>query len=332
MTRKNTTPTNLQVEQTFLRRAAETGNIETLTAMEESSAFYLSDADGKYLIHYAAAAGQQDVVTFLLKHNSFYQVDHTSDEIESPGLLAAKNGFFDIVQQILNHIPQQTANQLLKILLAHAIYENAPSILHFLLDHKYCSPNIRKYTGSENTRALHYTIGFGYTSCVAILLHFGADPNAMERDNLTAPILFAAQNNQVECLEALWQAGADLAVKNSAGHGIIYYLMIYNQLNTLQAIIKSRAIPPPVALQDLIAATADLKKQLTKETQTLQTLNDHLSISTGHKPASPTSKHVRLFKDVSCQTEQFSGGSKEAPSTDKENLITARPLGQRAFK
>lgn len=188
---------------------------------------HIQGADGRTLLHYAAAKGNKEAVQILLDHG--VAVDVTSSEGATPLFMAAAGKHAAVVQQLLGAGAAATA-----------LSTDGGTVLHWLarvrpsakvpaaagLD-PCCPPPVVPQalqevvqlllsngvdvnaTDGKDATALHVAAEHDNTATVAVLLEFGASVQAADSDGLT-PFHNAVFSKDVAVARLLLEAGADM--------------------------------------------------------------------------------------------------------------------------
>ncbi len=148
---------------------------------ESAVAEFLADKAGGLTIFEAASRGKTSQIVRLLAHNPFLVDAYSEDGFQPLGLAS----FFG---------QYETAEYLIKA--------GAPL--------NCTSRNSHKATPIQSAATA------GHFKIVALLLHYGADPNLRDRDGYT-PLHTAAQNGDTDMIRSLLFNGSDLTVSNKRG-------------------------------------------------------------------------------------------------------------------
>ncbi len=167
--------TNSALQAVQLRRAAETGDLETLTRILDTGFEPdFEDAAGNKALHLAAGRGFLGAVQALIKAGAEIDALDGSIHQRSPLLLAARRGYLPVVNRLIE---------------AKANIE--------LADKQY------------GCRPLHHAAMAGHVEVVKRLLSAGAVVNAADRKGAT-PLALAKAKGHTKIVQLLAQAEADL--------------------------------------------------------------------------------------------------------------------------
>ena len=178
------------------------------------------DHQGYTPLHYFVMSSNKDCVKQILLHNGIASIPRPFD-LKTSYHIAADNSNYDIISILINcskhrlmlDMPDVNGNTCLHLLTASEVPkgDQLKSIL-FLLD-QGCSVTA---TNKLGITPLHYVCANSrYLSdnlaepIVELLLHFNADPNAIDNDNCT-PLIIACAHREWSICKLLLEAGADM--------------------------------------------------------------------------------------------------------------------------
>ena len=133
--------------------------------------------------------------------------------------------------------------------------------------------------------ALHYTAMQGLVSCFDLLLRAGADVNALNTKDKSS-LMFAADNNTLDSVRLLLQAGAEVRITDAVGFSALQCSLIAHLGGG-----KSEAVPEMVRL---LLAAGEKKKGISERS---------LHMLIGHVPMddNPTEPNIKQLSAMSCQ-------------------------------
>ena len=215
-----------------LHRVAKAGNIymaEQLLARGASIDLPMGEANARRPIILAAQAGQREMVNFLRERGAFYSINDAVGvgDIESvsafveadpksvnkesssgrtSAMLAAQCNQIEVLQFLLTHGAELSADNEGKTALYYAVYLNHRDMAQYLLDIG-TDPNAPMHQGD---RVLHYEAARGDPNAmIAFLVERGADVD-VRNDRGRTPLFEAVVNCRNEVVETLLKLGADI--------------------------------------------------------------------------------------------------------------------------
>jgi palmitoyltransferase ZDHHC13/17 len=168
-----------------------------------------SNDDGITALHWAAVSGKAETCTYLIDQGAEVNAVGGS-KLATPLQWAARQGLVDIIHLLV----QRGANPLLVDAQGFTcLHSVTHSSSYWTLLYILCQPdiNIDERDNREHT-ALHWAAYQGDDVSTQILLKFGADPNAVDRDGFT-PLHWAAVNGNKSCIAQVLKAGGDIRKK-----------------------------------------------------------------------------------------------------------------------
>ncbi|RDD44087.1 Ankyrin repeat and SOCS box protein 13 [Trichoplax sp. H2] len=213
----------------------------------------------KQSLIYAAREGREDDLKWLLFDKKISANIHEPETKRTPLHLAASSGGADCVKILLQAGANPNAKEVNGLSPLHlAVYHGRASCVEVLLNNG-CKVDARTRFGCT---PLHNAAYFEKSDCARLLLKFGADINAVESWGQT-PLLLAAQKGSadllrllidhgaagnivskvqaesplhacckclnLECVQMLLDAGADVAIKNSTGRTPLHEIIASGQ-------------------------------------------------------------------------------------------------------
>ncbi|KAI0252315.1 ankyrin repeat-containing domain protein [Lactifluus subvellereus] len=191
--------------------AAQQGKIDYIRALIESGHAHATDKDDDNItaLHWAASNGKAEVCTYLIDQGAPVNAIGGS-MLATPLQWAARQGLVDIVHLLI----QRGAN--LRLIDAQGftcLHAATHSSSYWSLLYILCQPDIVVDERDRRERtALHWAVYQRDEISTQILLKFGADPNAADRDGLTS-LHWAAFSGNKSCITQLLRAGSDIRAK-----------------------------------------------------------------------------------------------------------------------
>ncbi len=192
-----------------LHYAASAGNVEVIRLLLANKAQVKARANGVSALIKAIDAGHTDCVEALL------QAGADANEQTSPGYTplyrAAEQGHTDCMRLLLRHGAAVNAlsnrHTALFAAASAGLEEGVSLLLEAGADPDICET-------ADNHTALFKATEKGHASCVTLLLQAGANPNGRDARGFT-PLHLAAQQGNSDCLLVLVQNGANPALLSS---------------------------------------------------------------------------------------------------------------------
>ena len=165
--------------------------------------------DGVTALHWAAGFGKADTCRYLLDQGS--EVNAVGGKhLATPLQWAARQGLVDIIHLLIQRGANPRLVDAQGFTCLHSVTHSSSfwSLLYIV-----CQPDIiiNERDHREHT-ALHWAVYQGDPISTQILLNFGADPNAVDRDGFTS-LHWAAFNGNESCIVQLLKGGADIRTK-----------------------------------------------------------------------------------------------------------------------
>ena len=192
--------------------AARQNRVDQIRALIESGRASATDRDddGTTPLHLAAITGRVPVCAYLIEQGA--EVNAFGGIVPATPLQwAARKGMVEVIDLLLQHgaNPRLVDNQDFSCL--HSVTHSSD---HWALLYILCQPDIavdeRDHMGLT---PLHWAAQQGDKCSTAVLLKFGADPNAADHNGLTA-LHRAASGGNKSCISQLLEAGADIRAKD----------------------------------------------------------------------------------------------------------------------
>jgi ankyrin repeat protein len=159
--------------------------------------------NGQTALHFAAENGNAEIASALLANGA--QVNQTFEKVQPVLQLAVLNGHGDVIEALLEagadpnlHAPGTTP------LLGTAAYEGERRTVELLLEY---GADVNRISGGRS--AVHYAAEKGYHEILSALILCGADIELTDAETNRTPLQIAVEDNHVETVTALLEAGAD---------------------------------------------------------------------------------------------------------------------------
>lgn len=210
--------------------AASLGRLEQVTQMLQAQPDLMekTNAGGKTVLHWAAAAGQSALVTNLLDLKA--QVDVKDLNKATPLDLAAMNGHSNVVEQLL------AASAKPSLLFAAQGKDTG------LVTRLISAGGDIKETNNYGETALHLAVKSGNAAMVQHLVTHGADVNARDSAGKT-PLDRALRSRNTELSSALLKAGPKLTVekKKPTAPTVLHTAISSHNLKVIPDLVKGGA-------------------------------------------------------------------------------------------
>ncbi|KAF5837302.1 ankyrin repeat-containing domain protein [Dunaliella salina] len=166
------------------------------------------DNYGDSVLHLAAAAKQGSVVVELLRHPECQSMVNTRNRNqETPLMVAAENGFLDIVQALT----QQQGIDL----------------------------DAQGKCGQHHWTALHRACRFGHAAVVRALCQSGCNVNSPAHNNSWRPLMWACHSGHVECVLALLNhPDINVMAVNANGKTVLDVMPQYNDREIKRMLVE----------------------------------------------------------------------------------------------
>ncbi|KAK4301318.1 hypothetical protein Pmani_026524 [Petrolisthes manimaculis] len=214
-------------EMTPLMMAARSGSVGSVLALMEAGAAVDAglNTSGETALHHAVRAGMPDCVQTLISSGA--TINPILMYSETPLHIAVCEGMANIVDILLLAGADVRASR----------GSSKMTALHFAAQEGYCSVAHQLLKAGanpdqENVRgqtSLHLAAKSQSSDTVQLLLSFGGDPNACDRDRKT-PLhsgIFKGSRSY-ECLRLLLEAGADSNAADESGHTPLHMAALHD--------------------------------------------------------------------------------------------------------
>ena len=232
----------------------------------------ITDNTGITCLHHAVMGGcNKEILQTIIDHGA--DVNATNKNNISPLILACHDGNVDAFDVLVNagahHNTQGT--QGLSLIYLAAAEGWSKEILQTIIDHghdvntidKDCRTALMLAYWKENVEAIRFLLNAGADPNIAnavgatcihhavfggcnketlqIIIEYGANVNAIDKNSRTA-LMLACQKGNVEAINVLLNAGADINIRNANGSACILFAVVGGcHKETLQAIIDHGA-------------------------------------------------------------------------------------------
>ena len=216
--------------------AARQGRIDRIRALVESDRASTTnrDHDGITALHLAAITGRVSTCAYLIEQGA--EVNAFGGIVPATPLQwAARQGLVEVIDLLIQH----GANPLLvdsqDFSCVHSVIHSSD---HWALLYILCQPDIAVDEKDHlGLTPLHWAAQQGDSRSTQVLLNFGADPNAVDRNGFTA-LHWAACCGNRSCISQLLEAGADVRAKNKGHWEARELAEKYNNTVTWNAVVK----------------------------------------------------------------------------------------------
>ena len=251
--------------------ACKTGNMKVVKRTEKDG-FDINaplKEDGSTALMVAAAAGQNEVIQFLLEKgadvNAKKIFDYTplmisinNSQTETARLLIEKgaevNAFTNIKETPLSFAIEKCNAQLVNLLIEKGADINIKTKIEqkplLIAATKGCEDvmailnengiDIEQANETDSTTALMKAAKFGHYESVKFLLENGAQVDKKNRQGNSA-IMFAVQNGHLDIMQLLLDKGADVNDKNILGFTPLLYALDHHQTEIVEFLIENSA-------------------------------------------------------------------------------------------
>ncbi|KAL7808328.1 hypothetical protein V8C44DRAFT_160175 [Trichoderma aethiopicum] len=231
-------------ERNCLHQAAIYGRQHVLEwALEAKVAVDRTDVYGRVPLHYASLHGRLDMLETLLNANP-RTIDLIDHDNFTPLIHAIIHGHVECVERLLarsaridpvsdaDHVPLNLACE-----------HGSVAIVEILLKH-----GAKILPDAEGLYPQHLVARCGRTSDLLLLLkQYGADLDQIDKLYGWTPLLHAASEGNVECLQALLKLGVDATIRDEKDLPAMYYAAWEGHLECMQLLTpynkRTRASP-----------------------------------------------------------------------------------------
>lgn len=216
--------------------------------IENSSAWNYPDKNGNTPLHYAAASGSEQWVSFLISNGADPSIKNKSGK--TPAVTAMLKGHPEVYGAIsgyceLNNIACSSDFDLYKIIedLSSQELKERLAVKISLTSLDFTKEQL-EFKDADGKTPLMLAAANDMNDMVRMLLAMGADPNAVDNNGNNA-LMYAAFTGSCENSLAIMSYGVDPAVKNNAGQTPMD-VAIYKKDRYLERDLKSSPAKPEV--------------------------------------------------------------------------------------
>ncbi|MBQ2645049.1 ankyrin repeat domain-containing protein [bacterium] len=211
-------------EQGFFN-AAKNGNVQVLGLFAEANAYInMKDDTGKTPVYYAAAAGQEKAVKFLLLCGA--DINVRDENLKSPLMAAIEAKSFETVFLLINvNASVKVSDENGYTPLHYAVLNNQKEIVQTITS-KFCDTEA---TDNEGNTPLFYSLG--NKEIMNILLRSGADINGINSEGKTV-LHQAVIKNDYDSVKFLIENGANVNIKDQNDNTPIFYAVKNSDIYT----------------------------------------------------------------------------------------------------
>ncbi|KAJ1924418.1 phosphate system positive regulatory protein pho81 [Tieghemiomyces parasiticus] len=178
------------------------------------------DYYGRTALHYASMHGHADLVVHLLTHDPPSNVALTDHDGYGPLTYAVVRGSHPCARVVLDYLPNPLGTAAQRSLLLACHYGRLDMVKWMLDRGADLAPD------PNGTHPLHITARQGHPALCRLLIAYGADVNAVDKDSTWRPVFFAAHEGHIACVRVLLDAGCKLDVYDESSRTPVYYAAI----------------------------------------------------------------------------------------------------------
>ena len=160
-------------------------------------------------LHYASRSNQASIVELLLQRGA--KVDVKKKDLKTPLMLAAKNGYAEVVEMLLKYQADYTCNDCL----SEAYTRNFTCVIEKIVEAEAKEDKAKFLIGGK-IPLLIKAINYERFSVMEKLLKAGACPNVQDALGNT-PLIIAIKQGSLDKVQVLLEAGADPQIGNTDG-------------------------------------------------------------------------------------------------------------------
>ncbi|KAJ5366656.1 hypothetical protein N7541_000597 [Penicillium brevicompactum] len=181
----------------------------------------------------ACYGGRENTVRILLSYGADFNAEYENQH--SALHIASRSGYGKIVQMLLEYGADPNAKNFLcdTNLLGRAFVLADTSMMHMLLMHG-ADPNF----SFGSNRVLHIACHQGHEEIVQMLLDFGADVNAKDRNSNSA-LATACRLGSKNVVQILLDSGSDVNAKDKNGSSVLHEACIAGSETIVQMLLNS---------------------------------------------------------------------------------------------
>ncbi|OBT89651.1 hypothetical protein VE02_01795 [Pseudogymnoascus sp. 03VT05] len=197
---------------TALHLAAKKGRTTSVRFLSEKIPVTVRDHQGRTPMSYAAEAGQDSVVRYLLSLFEGSEFEVRDSQHKTPLTWATIGGNVELVSLMLNRgAKKDILDRNGRSLVSHAAEKGHLAVMHHLISE---GSNVDTQDNAGRA-ALSWAAGEGHLSVVRCLLDNGADPNQRDKKG-QLPQIYAANNEKKQVVELLRRYSSITAQRKSS--------------------------------------------------------------------------------------------------------------------
>jgi ankyrin repeat protein len=193
-----------------------------------------------YLLEAAAQNGHVEVVRLLLAHG--LDINHLSEELNSPLIMAALHGYHEVVAFLISAgADVKIKNQQGNTALLAAAFKGHAKVVRLLIE-AGLDPND---PNADGTFAIVLATRGDYAKVVRELIRGGANVNVVD-SNGNSPLSVAAKSSHMEMVNLFLSAHPDLEITDNTHHTALHHTYINNHRNASRVLALAGASHGPL--------------------------------------------------------------------------------------